>query len=828
MIERERSARRGVSVGLALAIAAGVGAFPGAIFGQATSKDDTSSRIDLLGVRPFDRVILNDGTSLEIEPILPRPLPSYDPVKEAKKKKAEREIPPEGNIGLPGEPSNLKSPAEEDESERADVLVIHLTQGDIRDYKVKRASIKSIEYFEDMLLAQADRLILARDFTHAFECDLRVRALSPKWRGLEDQVNRLLFAEGNAAILDGNTDKGLRLLGELFHRKPDYPGLADRLATSYSGRATRAFDIGLYALGRRIIHDAEPLAPNHVLLRGARDRFLSRARELFQSASEHKGTKKLDLIAETLRVWPALEGAEAAYREAFVSQPTLNVGVTDIPRSVGPWVRSPADDRITRLLYLPLMSSDDDDARMGKRVDQIASGVTTTELGRRLVVKLRKDVAWSDGSRPVSAVDVARALTDTADPTGPRYLGRWANLLDRVEISEVNPTQVDVRLTRAFLKPTFWLLGPIGPVHGGSDGRVATLDRGRELVVSGRFQWAPQGTDRGELLAVESGESAASRENSATVKLRRIQEMRYPSASQALGAFYRGEVSLLAHLPPDRVAEISSNADFKVGKYSRPVIHRIDLDGRNPALRNRNLRRGLSYAIDRRSLLEETILKRPSDATNLVADGIFPRGSYADAPDVKPLGYDPLLARMLVAAARKELGGQPIKLNLEYPAFPEAQVIVPKLAEAFRLAGVETVALEKRESELESEIRGGRPFDMVFRVASCDDPVVEAGPLLVAAYDAPPSSNGLGSAASPRIVQLLLELERAPEWPTAKALVLQVDRESRDELPVLPLWQVEDHFAWRTCLKGPGPLQTRLYEEVPSWEVEPWFARDPW
>ena len=313
--------------------------------------------------------------------------------------------------------------------------------------------------------------------------------------------------------------------------------------------------------------------------------------------------------------------------------------------------------------------------------------------------------------------------------------------------------------------------------------------------------------------------------------MRRVKEVPHATASQTLGAFTRGEVSLLEHVPPDRVAGLAANPAFKVGRYARPRLHRIALDGRTPALRNRNLRRGLSYAIDRRTILEETILRRPADDVSLVSDGPFPKGDYADAPDVPPLVFDPVLARMLVAGARKELGGNPIKLTFEYPAIPEAQAVVPKIVEALnavgKAVGLEVVAKERPESELEAELRAGRRFDLAYRVSRSGEPVNDAGPLIAPAYDAPPSSNPLASVASPRILQLLLQLERAPEWPTAKEL-LQIDRECRDELPALPLWQVEDHYAWQTRLKGPKDVADQLYEGIASWEIEPWYAKDPW
>src|SRR5206468_2698974 len=153
---------------------------------------------------------------------------------------------------------------------------------------------------------------------------------------------------------------------------------------SYSGRARRAFELGLYALGRKILHDAEPLAPDHPLMREVRERFLTTARDLTEAAAKARGAGRLDALTEALRVWPTLERADAAYREAFAALPTLDVAVDDVPRGLGPWVHSPADRRVSRLLYLPVLARDDDAAAQGQAPDQIAARLTATDLGRRL------------------------------------------------------------------------------------------------------------------------------------------------------------------------------------------------------------------------------------------------------------------------------------------------------------------------------------------------------------------------------------------------------------------------------------------------------------
>ena len=227
--------------------------------------------MELLRSTPFDRITLVDGTVLIVDPVSPRPLPTSDPAKTKRQEKvrvkgSDVEIPSGGNIGLPGEPSQFKSPkqekAEEDSDDPTRTVKIHLLdEADVRDFTVKRSSIKKIEYFEDLLLAEAERYSLSRDFARAFECVLRVKTRDPAWPGLDDHVNKLLFAEGSAALLAGDNDRGSRLLRELLGRKRDFPGLLDQLAAAYGGWIAHALELGQFSKGRRFLHELEQMAP---------------------------------------------------------------------------------------------------------------------------------------------------------------------------------------------------------------------------------------------------------------------------------------------------------------------------------------------------------------------------------------------------------------------------------------------------------------------------------------------------------------------------------------------------------------------------------------
>src|SRR5207253_670445 len=105
--------------------------------------------------------------------------------------------------------------------------------------------------------------------------------------------------------------------------------------------------------------------------------FIARATQHLKEAEAATGPAQLDALVEALRIWPALEGAEARYVRAFAAEPTLDVGVTDVAAPLGPWVHSRADARVIRLLYRPILASDDQDARKGKRPAQLAASLGT-------------------------------------------------------------------------------------------------------------------------------------------------------------------------------------------------------------------------------------------------------------------------------------------------------------------------------------------------------------------------------------------------------------------------------------------------------------------
>ena len=122
-----------------------------------------SPRATSCSVKPFDRITLIDDTAFDVEPPRPRPLPPIDP-----KKKVETLSSSTRRPQVPEERGARGGPLRRDPAEE-ETLIIHLLEGEPRDFKVKRAEHPQGRVFEDMLLAEGDRLVKDGDYTRAFE-----------------------------------------------------------------------------------------------------------------------------------------------------------------------------------------------------------------------------------------------------------------------------------------------------------------------------------------------------------------------------------------------------------------------------------------------------------------------------------------------------------------------------------------------------------------------------------------------------------------------------------------------------------------------------------
>jgi ABC-type transport system substrate-binding protein len=242
---------------------------------------------------------------------------------------------------------------------------------------------------------------------------------------------------------------------------------------------------------------------------------------------------------------------------------------------------------------------------------------------------------------------------------------------------------------------------------------------------------------------------------------------------------------------------------------------------RQPLVANRTFRRALEYAIDRPGILNRALLAGRAVAGSQVVSGPFPQG-VADDPhgyayDVKvlPRPYDPDLARLLVDLALEETRTEPAKnaagsvagpLVLVHPAEAVARVASQSIRRQLQAVGVDVKLREVGPGEALGN------FDLAYVELAMQEPAVDVWRLF--------GPGALGGTASPYLAAALDDLLTAKDWTQVGARLKNIHGLVQSEVDVIGLWQLVEHLAYSTGVKGVGERPVTLYDHVENWQLE--------
>ncbi len=292
---------------------------------------------------------------------------------------------------------------------------------------------------------------------------------------------------------------------------------------------------------------------------------------------------------------------------------------------------------------------------------------------------------------------------------------------------------------------------------------------------------------------------------------REIVERVFPDSAAALRALRRGDVSAVDRISPWELKRLSANPQIVTAAYAVPSLHLLVPNPNKSLTASRKFRRAVLYATDREAILRRGLLDGQSINGCEVVSGPFPRGiATGDAyglgynKQIEPRPYDPGLALALIKLAEEEAGGAAGPLTLAHAAEPIARVACQSLARQLELVGLK-IAL--------AEVAAGSPrgdADLVYITLVCTDPAADVWRLL--------GPGGAAGSCSPAMLAELRLLEKSD--PQAAAGQLQsIHRLAAAELPLIPLWQLAEHYAVHSSLAGVGQRSASLYENVSRWHV---------
>jgi ABC-type transport system substrate-binding protein len=309
-------------------------------------------------------------------------------------------------------------------------------------------------------------------------------------------------------------------------------------------------------------------------------------------------------------------------------------------------------------------------------------------------------------------------------------------------------------------------------------------------------------------------------------KPREIVEVRCQSGSEAVSKLLSGEIDVLDQLFPADAIALKGRRDVEVVQYPLPTIHMLVPCSDHEFLADKNFRRGLLYGINRQDILKGELLENRSSPGCKVLSGPFPAGTSQDDPlgyaydaSILPRRFEPSLAQLLIELSKNLQAAQAERrdqeppelqpLRLAFPADNLSRVACEAIRSQWELIGLE---VELVELPIGQSFPEPGTADIVYVSAAIWEPIIDARRLL--------GPDGLAGSEDQLIGLGLRRLEEARNWREVRDRLLVLHSISHHELPVLPLWQMVDSFAYRKSLTGMGSNIVSLYQNAGNWRLK--------
>ncbi|MDX1946249.1 MAG: ABC transporter substrate-binding protein [Pirellulaceae bacterium] len=710
-----------------------------------------------------------------------------------------------GNSALKVQPLDMPVRRLPPSANRTGEIEIELLERPGERFRVAWFNITNLQFFEELVLAEAAPLVAQGKFDEAYEYYRFLETKYPQTAGLREAVENFLWQHSASEFKAGRFDQALALMVELHRRNPRRPNLN----TAY-GRVTvklveNRLAAGNYRAARGLLKNLAQRYPDQAATSVApfESQLQAKATALLVQARADLAANNLSAAhraaMQVLEVWPAIAGGRELAQAIHAKYPVASVGV--ISPAPQPPLR-PTDDwaalRAERLVYRFL-------------AERTATGyllplgeIAKSEGNRGLTLALKPGLGWPDTNRPLSAQEVARCLVARADPGQAAFDAAWSDIFAGANVTGLSAVQIEfARLpvrVESLLTIPLWTSG--AAVGGGP--RISGL---------GPYRLAEETPVRTSFVA-QTGYFAAQPGQPSEVE-----ERAYADSAAALRALRRGEVSVLDRLSPWDVKRLVGNKDYVVRAYAFPTVHLLVPNPHQPLTANRTFRRALLYALDREGILRRGLLDGQAIAGCEVLSGPFPREvsgddphGYANNPQIKPRPYDPgtalVLSRLALdevrAATGQKIDGQPA-LTLVHPPEPIARAACQSIARQLGTLDLQIVLREAPADAVPAD------YDLLYAELAMREPAVDAIRLL--------GPRGLTGSCSPAMLAALRELESAAEGRQAASQLHAIHRLAAGELPVIPLWQLVEHCAFHAGVQGFSAKPVSLYQDIESWRV---------
>jgi peptide/nickel transport system substrate-binding protein len=400
---------------------------------------------------------------------------------------------------------------------------------------------------------------------------------------------------------------------------------------------------------------------------------------------------------------------------------TLVISIPGEPSTLHPLlVASQADRQTTDLLYDRLAEIGDEMSTIGDKgfKPQLAESWQWSADSLSIAFHINPRARWHDG-RPVRASDVRYSVQLAKDSAFGSLITPLITNLDSVSVRD-SATAVAWFKRRApeqFYDIVYQIVVVPEHILGNTPpSQHKTAEVARRGIGSGRFRlasWQP-----GQRLELVS-DTANYR---GRAKLDRIVFATSPDFNAAAARFFSGDADMFENLRPEQIPQVQRDSTRKIVRYPSfqyaylafNLVDPKQTSQPHPIFGDRNVRRALSMAVDRRAMLRNVF-----DTLGTLLYGPFPHTVSVADTTLAQLPFDPARAGALLDSAGWRLGpdgvraknGRRLEFGLSSPSSSAVRhQYAVLLQEAFRRVGAQ-VRLDETDFATYAAKQGSHGFD---------------------------------------------------------------------------------------------------------------------
>ena len=148
-------------------------------------------------------------------------------------------------------------------------------------------------------------------------------------------------------------------------------------------------------------------------------------------------------------------------------------------------------------------------------------------------------------------------------------------------------------------------------------------------------------------------------------------------------------------------------------------------------------------------------------------------------------------------------------LVLAYPDDQIAKMACDNIQQMWEAMGL-TVVLKELKDEV---IPDDDDWDFLYYSISMEEPLTDVHRLF--------GRDGIVGQVSAPVEQNMQRIGYADSWQNAGKTLRRIHRQVVNDVTIIPLWQIKEHFAYRDNVQGIGKNPVHIYENVDRWKIVP-------